>query len=87
IAGFATNPKYGDEDSYGYFKLIDKITGEVLTSYTKRDGGLGTDPEKAWTQFVADMGGALVGELKKADLPAWMRDVFDELGDDITLDS
>lgn len=87
IAGFATNPKYGDEDSYGYFKLIDKITGEVLTSYTKRDGGLGTDPEKAWTQFVADMGGALVGELKKADLPTWMRDVFDELGDDITLDS
>lgn len=87
VAGFASNPKYGDEDSYGYFKLIDKITGEVLTSYTKRDGGLGNDPEKAWAQFVADMGGALIGELKKADIPAWMRDSFEELGDDITLES
>ncbi|WP_373805178.1 phage tail length tape measure family protein [Delftia acidovorans] len=84
-AGFATNPKYGDEDAHGYFQLIDKLTGEVLKSYKNRD--LGKDPEKAFTQFVADMGGALVGELKKADLPAWMRDVFDELGDDITLDS
>ncbi len=84
-AGFATNPKYGDEDAHGYFQIIDKVTGEVLKSYKNRD--LGNDPEKAFTQFVADMGGALVGELKKADLPAWMRDVFDELGDDITLDS
>ena len=84
-AGFATNPKYGDEDAHGYFQIIDKVTGEVLKSYKNRD--LGKDPEKAFAQFVADMGGALVGELKKADLPAWMRDVFDELGDDITLDS
>lgn len=84
-AGFATNPKYGDEDAHGYFQIIDMVTGEVLKSYKNRD--LGNDPEKAFTQFVADMGGALVGELKKADLPAWMRDVFDELGDDITLDS
>lgn len=84
-AGFATNPKYGDEDAYGYFQIIDKVTGDVLKSYKNRD--LGKDPEKAFAQLVADMGGALVGELKKADLPAWLRDNFDELGDDITLDS
>ncbi|MDR6728915.1 tape measure protein [Delftia lacustris] len=87
VAGFASNPKYGDEDSYGYFKLIDKVTGEVLDSYTKRDGALGTDPTKAYAQFIADMGGALIEQLKKADIPSWMRNVFDDMGEDITLES
>lgn len=87
VAGFASNPKYDDEDSYGYFKLIDKVTGEVLNSYTKRDGALGTDPTKAYAQFIADMGGALVEQLKKADIPSWMRNVFDDMGEDITLES
>lgn len=87
VAGFASNPKYDDEDSYGYFKLIDKVTGEVLNSYTKRDGALGTDPTKAYAQFIADMGGALIEQLKKADIPSWMRNVFDDMGEDITLES
>lgn len=87
VAGFASNPKYGDEDSYGYFKLIDKVTGEVLNSYTKRDGALGTDPTKAYAQFIADMGGALIEQLKKADIPSWMRNVFDDMGEEITLES
>ncbi|MEQ6309862.1 tape measure protein [Delftia acidovorans] len=87
VAGFASNPKYGDEDSYGYFKLIDKVTGEVLSSYTKRDGALGTDPTKAYAQFIADMGGSLIEQLKKADIPSWMRNVFDDMGEDITLES
>ena len=87
VAGFASNPKYDDEDSYGYFKLIDKVTGEVLSSYTKRDGALGTDPTKAYAQFIADMGGALIEQLKKADIPSWMRNVFDDMGEDITLES
>ncbi|WP_428145084.1 tape measure protein [Delftia acidovorans] len=87
VAGFATNPKYGDEDSYGYFKLIDKVTGEVLSSYTKRDGALGTDPAKANAQFIADMGGSLIEQLKKADIPSWMRNVFDDMGEEITLES
>ncbi|SOE35889.1 tape measure protein [Delftia acidovorans] len=87
VAGFASNPKYDDEDSYGYFKLIDKVTGEVLSSYTKRDGALGTDPTKAYAQFIADMGGALIEQLKKADIPSWMRNVFDDMGEEITLES
>jgi len=87
VAGFASNPKYGDEDSYGYFKLIDKVTGEVLDSYTKRDGALGTDPTKAYAQFIADMGGSLIEQLKKADIPSWMRNVFDDMGEEITLES
>ncbi|APE50174.1 hypothetical protein BO996_21245 [Delftia sp. HK171] len=87
VAGFASNPKYDDEDSYGYFKLIDKVTGEVLNSYTKRDGALGTDPTKAYAQFIADMGGALIEQLKKADIPSWMRNVFDDMGEEITLES
>ncbi|KFJ08590.1 hypothetical protein DR66_5955 [Delftia acidovorans] len=87
VAGFASNPKYGDEDSYGYFKLIDKVTGEVLSSYTKRDGALGTDPAKAYAQFIADMGGSLIDQLKKADIPSWMRNVFDDMGEEITLES
>ncbi|WP_312839847.1 phage tail length tape measure family protein [Delftia tsuruhatensis] len=86
VAGFATNPKYGDEDSYGYFKLIDKVTGDVLKEYIKRDGDLGTDPQKAWAQFVGDMGGALVDEIKKGDIPSWMRDELDALGDTVTVE-
>ena len=86
VAGFATNPKHGDEDSYGYFKIIDKITGEVLKDYTARDGVLGTDPQKAWAQYMADMGGAVIDQLKKADIPGWMRDEFDALGEDITVE-
>lgn len=84
VAGFAINSKYKDEDAYGYFKLLDKLTGETLASYSKRDNGLGSDPEKAWAQYLADMGGALVGELRKADIPAWMDSVLGSLGDKIT---
>lgn len=86
VAGFAANPKHADEDAYGYFKLIDKITGETLKEYTKRDGDLGADPQKAWAQFVGDMGGALVDEIKKGDIPGWMRDELDALGDDVTVE-
>ena len=84
VAGFAVNGKYKDEDAYGYFKLLDKLTGEELASYAKRDGGLGSDPEKAWAQYVADMGTALVGEIRKADIPKWMDNIFAGLGDNIT---
>ncbi len=86
VAGFAANPKHADEDAYGYFKLIDKITGETLKEYTKRDGDLGTDPQKAWAQFVGDMGGALVAEIKKGDIPGWMRDELDALGEDVSVE-
>lgn len=85
-AAFAVNPSHGDEDNYGYFRLIDKITGEALSTYKARDGVLGTDPEKAYTAFVGEMGGALVKQLKAADIPGWMREVFDGLGEDITTD-
>lgn len=83
-AAFAVNSKHGDEDNYGYFRILDKVTGEALATYKQRDGGLGNDPQKAYAQFVADMGGALVQQLKAADIPSWMRGVFDGLGEDIT---
>lgn len=86
VAGFALNGKHRDEDAYGYFKLIDKANGKVLADYAKRDGGLGNDPEGAWAQYVADMGGALVGEIRKADIPAWMDSIFAGMGDKITMD-
>ncbi|KFJ09998.1 hypothetical protein DR66_2050 [Delftia acidovorans] len=84
-AGFAVNPKHGDEDAHGYFQILDKATGEVLSSYKNRD--LGNDPEKAFAQFVADMGGSLIDQIKKADIPSWMRNVFDDMGEEITLES
>ncbi|MDR0204951.1 MAG: hypothetical protein LBJ40_22695 [Delftia acidovorans] len=68
--------KHGDEDAYGYFQILDKATGSVLSSYKNRD--LGNDPEKAFAQFVADMGGSLIDQIKKADIPSWMRNVFDD---------
>ncbi len=83
-AGFSTNPKYADEGVYGYFQILDKVTGEVLKKYKNRD--MDRDPEKAWAQFVADMGGELVNEIKKGDIPGWMREELDSLGDDITVE-
>ncbi|SDZ49146.1 tape measure protein [Delftia lacustris] len=84
-AGIAMNPKYADEGVYGYFQILDKVTGEVLSSYKNRD--MGRDPEKAFATFVADMGGSLIEQIKKADIPSWMRNVFDDMGEEITLES
>lgn len=86
VAGFASNPKHGDEDSYGYFKILDKLTGQVLKEFTARDGVLGTDPQKAWEKFVGEMGGALIDEIKKGDIPGWMREELDTLGDNVTVE-
>jgi len=83
-AGFSTNPKHGDEGAMGFFQILDKQTGEVLKKYKNRE--LDTDPQKAWAQFVADMGGELVNEIKKGDIPGWMRDELDALGENVTLE-
>lgn len=83
-AGFSTNPKHGDEGAMGFFQIIDKLTGEVLTKYKDRE--LDADPQKAWAQFVGDMGGALVAEIKKGDIPGWMREELDALGEDVTVE-
>lgn len=85
-AAFAVNPSHSDEDNYGYFRLIDKISGQALSTYKARDGVLGTDPKVAYEKFVGEMGGALINELKAADIPGWMRSIFDGLGSDITVD-
>lgn len=83
-AGFSTNPKHGDEGAMGFFQIIDKLSGEVLTKYKDRE--LDADPQKAWAQFVGDMGGALVAEIKKGDIPGWMREELDALGEDVTVE-
>ncbi|MFM9768046.1 hypothetical protein, partial [Streptomyces scabiei] len=82
--GFSLNPAYSDEGAMGFFQILDKATGEVLTKYKNRD--LDVDPKKAWAQYMADMGGAVIDQLKKADIPGWMRDEFDALGEDITIE-
>lgn len=81
-AGFAINPKYDDEESYGYFRIIDEVTGKVLAKYDNRD--LSSNHDKAWQQYSSAMAGAFVGQLKQADIPGWMRDVLDGLGGAIT---
>jgi len=81
-AGFAINPKYDDEESYGYFRIIDEVTGKVLVKYDNRD--LSSNHDKAWQQYSSAMAGAFVGQLKQADIPGWMRDVLDGLGGAIT---
>jgi len=83
-AGFSVNPKYSDEGAMGFFQLIDKTTGEVLKKYKNRD--LDKDPQKAWAQFVGEMGGALIDEIKKGDIPGWMRTELDALGDNVTVE-
>ncbi len=82
--GFSLNPAYSDEGAMGFFQILDKATGEVLTKYKNRD--LDADTKKAWAQYMADMGGAVIDQLKKADIPGWMREEFDALGENITIE-
>jgi hypothetical protein len=83
-AGFSLNPKHGDEGAMGFFQIIDKATGEILSRFKDRE--MDTDPQKAWAKFVAEMGGALVTEVKKGDIPGWMKEELDALGDDVTVE-
>lgn len=85
VAGFATNSKYDDEESYGYFQILEKATGELLKEYTNRD--MEKDGGKAWEQYVADLGTAMVTELRASDIPSWMDEILKELGDAPTLES
>lgn len=73
-AGFAVNPRYGDEDAYGYFRVLDKVSGKLLSSYAKRDGGLGSDTTKAWSTYSADLIKAVYGQFKKSDITGWVQD-------------
>ena len=83
-AGFATNAKYNDEESYGYFKIIDKVTGQILQSYTNRD--MSKDGQEAWKQYVADLGKGMLDQLKSADIPSWMDKILGDLGDTPTFE-
>ncbi len=80
VGGFAVNGRYKDEDSYGYAKIIDKVTGQVLAGFENRD--LGSNPEEAYKAYMGQFGTLLVSELKKADLPSWMRTTLDSLGEE-----
>lgn len=87
-AAFATNPISTDQDAYGYMRVIDKLTGDIVAQASRRDGdGLGNDPEKAYGLFTGEIAGVLVKELKAADLPGWMHSVFDSLGETVTLEN
>lgn len=79
VGGFAVNGRYKDEDSYGYAKIIDKITGQVLGGFENRN--LGSNPEEAYKAYMGQFGSLLVSELKKADLPSWMRTTLDSVGE------
>ncbi|WAT84895.1 phage tail tape measure protein [Delftia acidovorans] len=80
VGGFAVNGRYKDEDSYGYAKIIDKVTGQLLGGFENRD--LGSNPEEAYKAYMGQFGTLLVSELKKADLPSWMRTTLDSLGEE-----
>lgn len=73
-AGFAVNPRYGDEDAYGYFRVLDKVTGQLLSNYVRRDGGLGSDTTKAWSTYSADLIKAVYEQFKKSDITGWVQD-------------
>lgn len=85
VAGFATNSKYNDEESYGYFQILEKATGKLLKEYTNRD--MEKDGGKAWEQYVSDLGTAMVTELRSSDIPSWMDEILKELGDAPALES
>lgn len=80
VGGFAVNGQYQDEDSYGYAKIIDKVTGQVLAGFENRS--LGTNPDEAYKAYMGQFGTLIVAELKKADLPSWMRTTLDSLGEE-----
>ena len=84
VAGFAANSKHKDEDVYGYFKIFDKMTGDLLSAYSNRE--MGKDGDAAWAQYVADLGSAMVSQLLSADIPSWMATVLNDLGEAPTMD-
>lgn len=84
VGGFAANSKYGDEGAVGYGQLWDRVSGQYLGGFTNRD--MGTDPDKAWSSFIGQMGGLIVAELKASDIPGWMRAQLEGIGDDVTVD-
>ncbi|MDR0216205.1 MAG: tape measure protein [Comamonas sp.] len=86
-AGFAVNGRYSDEDAYAYFSLRDKATGDLLESYKRRDGGLGSDPNAAWSQFSADLLTAVYGQFMKADLTGWVRDEMVAIDGKVTFEN
>ena len=73
-AGFAVNPRYSDEDAYGYFRVFDKVTGQLLSNYVRRDGGLGSDVQAAWSTYSADLIKAVYKQFKAGDLTGWVQD-------------
>ncbi len=84
LGAFVLNGVHEDEDAYGYGQIRDKLTGEILSSFTNRE--LGTDKEAAWTTYVGQMGGLIVEQLKASDIPGWMKQQLNTLGDDVTVE-
>ena len=82
VAGFAANGKHKDEDSYGYYKILDKVSGQVLADYRNRE--LGKD-DAAWQKYVAELGVGIVQQLRGTDIPKWVDDMLVELGESPTL--
>ena len=85
VGGFAVNGRYQDEDSYGYGKIIDKVTGAVLAGFENRN--LGTNPDEAYKAYMTQFGPLLVSELKKADLPSWMRTMLESVGEEPSIET
>lgn len=85
VGGFAVNGRYQDEDSYGYGKIIDKVTGQILAGFENRN--LGTNPDEAYKAYMTQFGPLLVSELKKADLPSWMRTMLESVGEEPSIET
>lgn len=77
--GFAANlnGEGKDKNSFGYFDLTDKTTGEVITSYQNRE--LGTDNQAAMAKLSDDAARAMLDALAKANVPQWAQNVLKDL--------
>ncbi|MGE8321274.1 MAG: phage tail length tape measure family protein [Comamonas sp.] len=84
-AGFATNPTYTDESSYGYYRIINKANGELLKEYNNRE--LTGNSEEAFKKYVADLGKGMIDQLRTSDAPVWMNELLANLGDAPTLEA
>ena len=84
LGAFVANGVHQDEDAYGYGQIRDKQSGEILGAFTNRE--LGTDRDAAWATYVGQMGGLIVEQLKASDIPGWMKQQLNTLGDDVTVE-
>lgn len=75
---FADEPSLDDRASWGAFRILDQITGELLNQWNSGKD-LAADAGEAFTASSSTFVAALVEQLQASDLPGWVADQINTL--------